>query len=435
MYKKEIIIKMIKKVRKLRIEKKMTIREIAKKVWVSKNSVNKRINMKFETEDIKLGYKEKRWFKKWSYRKYDKVVWDRIEYIYNKMCDEKKFFINENTILDEYKNKYNNNNEQHKIPTKRYIQFIQKERKLHKKRKKHFRNWLSKYMNYPENTIKKLWYISEWIDFVWPRNIKWDSNNYSFLSRRYDRPNKYWKIDLIWWQTTIESLKLLVSDWGNGRPIPDVIKIDNDSAYWMLKSSKHKNCIWWFTKRLLYLGIIPLYSAPRSPRNNWSVEWQNSVFDKLFWQEIFFEDSAHLKTELTRFNTEYVQYSELIDTTKNDIEKANVSLETLEERIVKLGISKEKVLDFEKISDLKKEDFKCKKICVLRKVSRIWDKWLASETWVIELLWNEIKIDKNCINHIVFCEIDIKKEALRIWEEIDWKLVNKITKPFKIANI
>ena len=56
------------------------------------------------------------------------------------MCDDKKFFINENTILDEYKNYYSKEGDNHKMPTKWYIQYIQKERSLHKKRKKSFRN-------------------------------------------------------------------------------------------------------------------------------------------------------------------------------------------------------------------------------------------------------------------------------------------------------
>lgn len=436
MYTKDVIIKMIKKSRKLRKEKNMTIREIAKKLWVSKNSVNKWINLKFKDENnIKNEYEEKRWYKKWKYRKYDKVVWDRVENIYTQMIDEKRFFINEHTIYDNYISKYWTNESDHKVPTKRYIEYIQKVRKLHKKKQKLFRNWLSKYMNYPEKTIKKLWYISEWIDFVWPRNIAWDSTNYHFLSRRYDRPKKYWKFGIIQWQTTNETIKKLIEDRQWDRPVPDVMKIDNDSAYWMLNLWIHKSCIWKFTKRLLYLWIIPLYSAPRSPRNNWNVEWQNSVFNKMFWQEIFFNSASHLKTEIKRFNTEYEQYSDLIDTSKSDVEKLKIEFENIYQRVDKLKISLEKLKDFDNLISLKKEDFNCQKICILRKVIRKWDKWDESEMGIVKLLWNEFEISKDCINKIMFCEIDIQKDTLKIWEEIEWKLKNRITKEFKIKNI
>jgi len=119
MYNKNVIVKLIKKARELKKEKQLSARAIAKKMKVSKDSVNKWLKMKFEDENqIAKEYKEKRWFKKWVYRKYSKVIEDRVKAIYNKMVEEKKFFINEHTILNNYKELYQNDDKEWKVKFK-----------------------------------------------------------------------------------------------------------------------------------------------------------------------------------------------------------------------------------------------------------------------------------------------------------------------------
>ena len=418
MYTKETLIKLIQKSRKLHKDNNMSWREIAKKLHVSKNSVYKRLKMEFTDDiNIKIEYKEKRWFKSWKFRKYTQIIQDRIQDIYNKMIDEKKFFVNEHTILENYSKLYWEDNTNQK-PNLYYIQYIQKKLSLHRKSKKPFRNWLSKYMKYPEQTINKLGYIMEWIDFIWPRFLSWDPTPYHFLSRRYIRPDKHWQIDIINSQTTEQTIQKLASDW-ESRPIPQVLKIDNDSAFGMLKSWKTKDCIWSFTKWLLHLGISPLYSAPREPRNNWNVEWQNSIFNQLFWQEILFDSPSHLRTEVIRFNAEYKQYSDLVSTQDEDMKKINIAKSTINDFCSKTKIKKEQIISKEYYEKLTKKDFNTNKIYILRKVSRLWDKQSDREIWQIEILWNNIKLDKSYINSIVFCEIDLAKEKLKISQEID----------------
>jgi len=434
MYTKEILIKLIKKSRKLYKENNMSWREIAKKLHVSKDSVYKRIKMEFTDEiNIKIEYKEKRWFKSWKFRKYSQIVQDRIKDIYNKMIDEKKFFINEYTILENYIKLYAEDTI-NKKPNLYYIQYVQKKLKLHKKSKKPFRNWLSKYMQYPENTINKLGYIMELIDFIWPRFLAWDSTPYHFLSRRYIRPEKNWQIDIINSQTTEQTIQKLASD-RELRPIPQVLKIDNDSAFGMLKSWKTKDCIWSFTKRLLYLGISPLYSVPREPWNNWNVEWQNSIFNQPFWQEILFDSPAHLKTEVVRFNTKYKQYSDLVSTSKEDMEKLQITQSTILDFCDKYNIDKEQLVSKKYYEKLDKKDFKTNKIYILRKVLRIWEKQAEDEIWQIEILWNNINLNKSYINSIVFCEIDIKEDILTISQEIEWVLNTIKSIHYKVKNI
>jgi len=457
MYSAEIILKLTKKARKLR-EKWLSIRTIAEKIKVSKDSVNKWIN---KTEEEIKNYKEKRWYKKWNYRKYNEEIKNRIIEIYNNMIKEQKFFINKNTIYENYKKIYNleenkeNNKEENNIEINieiniSYVQYTMQKEWLKRKQEKIIKKWWSKYMNYPQETINKIWKIIMGIDFIWPRYIENDNKPYHFLSIRYIRPEKYWNIEIIEWETTKETIDKLIKLWENN-PIPNVLKIDNDTAYWMLKSSKTKNCIWTFTKFLLYLWINPLYSATRSPWNNWNVEWQNSIFNKLFWNEIFINNWNHLKVEITRFNTEYKEYSNLIEEDKEKLKKVWVvykyikdlfeekEKEKEKEKEIKLEINKiedlKNIENIENLNNLKKENFKANEIYILRKVERIWTKWWEDEIWIVEVLWNKIEIKKEYINLILMCIIKIKENKLEIWVEKDWVLEIIKSIKFEIKNI
>jgi len=420
MYTTETIIKLIKKTRELR-NKWLSIRRIADKLKVNKNTINKRIKIDFNKEITRWTI-EKRWFKKWEFRKHNKEEIKRIIKIFNDMIEEKKFFINERTIKENYVNIYK---EELKI---NYIKYIMQKEWLRRRKKKHIKKWSSKYMSYPENTINKLGKIIMWIDFIWPRYIEKNNKPYYFLSSRYIRPKKHWKIELIEWETTENTINKLLLTWEK-EDIPDVLRIDNDSAFWMLKSSKTKRNIGTFTKFLLYLWIKPLYSTPRQPWNNWNVEWQNSVFNKLFWKEIFFDNENSLNIELKRFNAEYERYSNLLE--EKDIK---INWKTIK------NIEKEKWIDildkwYSYFKWIKKDDFKEKKIYILRKVSRIWDKWWIKEKWQIDIIWELIEIDKIYINQILLNELDVDKWILKIWIEKDWKLQIIKEKKYVIKNI
>jgi hypothetical protein len=94
-------------------------------------------------------------------------------------------------------------------------------------------------------------------------------------------------------QTTEETVKALKEIWKT-HPIPEILKIDNDSAFGANLS--HEKYIGKLAFFLLNLGVYPLYIAPRSPRNNGQVEGYNSVFLKRFWNKLNIElDDGSLK--------------------------------------------------------------------------------------------------------------------------------------------
>ncbi len=97
---------------------------------------------------------------------------------------------------------------------------------------------------------------------------------------KYIRPQKQGIATRIEGQTTEETIKALKEIWKT-HPIPEILKIDNDSAFGANLS--HEKYIGKLALFLLNLGVYPLYIAPRSPWNNGQVEGFNSVFSKKFW--------------------------------------------------------------------------------------------------------------------------------------------------------
>lgn len=121
-----------------------------------------------------------------------------------------------------------------------------------------------------------------------------------------------------------------------------------------------------------------------------------------------------MRTEITRFNTEYKQYSDLTSTKDDDMKKLGVTEETITDFCTKNNIKKEQVSKKEFYDKLTKKDFKATKIYVLRKVVRVGEKQGGNEKGEIELLGNIITLDKKFINSIVLCTIDVKKDLLTI---------------------
>lgn len=254
------------------------------------------------------------------------------------------------------------------------------------------------------------------IDFIGPKYLKGSNKKINFLSCKYIRPKKEGIVKRIEGQTTDETIKILKEIWQT-EPIPDVLKVDNDSAFGA--NQTHKMCVGRLTLFLLNLGIKPLYVAPRSPWNNGNVEGFNSVFSKKFWNKIRFTDEDEMDIKIKDFNVAYEKYTNLVNNNP-EIEKLKY------------------IKDFKDIDLENKEvkKFKETKICFLRIVRRKGEKMSEKEYGFIDILKQEIKLPKDLINLFVYCILDIKAKELSIHvEEEDGKL-NKIkTINFKIKNI
>lgn len=90
--------------------------------------------------------------------------------------------------------------------------------------------------------------------------------------------------------------------------VPDAVKMDNDLAF--IGSNSAKRTISKTVKFLLDKKIIPIFTNPRSPWNNGSVEGSNSVFARNFWNKHEFTSTEDIDTKLKLFNQSSLEYSD-----------------------------------------------------------------------------------------------------------------------------
>jgi hypothetical protein len=82
--------------------------------------------------------------------------------------------------------------------------------------------------------------------------------------------------------------------------------MDNDFVFFG-PSSKER----FLSKVVLFLllhNIIPIFTAPRKPWNQASIEGANSVFSRKFWNRCRFESVSEIDRRLADFNLSYQRY-------------------------------------------------------------------------------------------------------------------------------
>ena len=385
---KKLLIFKRKKAKELH-EKGWSNRKIARHLLASKNGVGKWVQM--DESEISS---DNRGGEKGKSRKYTPETKRQIIKIRTDLEKEDSYFIGSKVVKENYENQTGE-----KV-SKSFVDRVLKEAGMVKSpgKKKKGR---SKYMKYPDYTLTKLGKSMMSIDFIGPKYLKGSDNRINFLSCKYIRPQKQGLVTRIEGQTTEETIAALKEIWRT-HPIPEVLKIDNDSAFGAnLPHVRHIGKLAFF---LLNLGVYPLYIAPRSPCNNGQVEGFNSVFSKKFWNKLQFSDEQEIDVRIKDFNVAYEKYSRLVSN--------NPEL---------------KVKDIKHIDDFKDvnlenkraEHFKANKIYFLRIVRRKNDKDSDNEYGFIDLLKHEIKLPKDLINLFVFCVLDLKSKLLKINIELD----------------
>ena len=380
-------------------------RKIARYLITNKDSIGKWIRL----SDEKM-LDDNRGWKKGTPRKYTIKEKEEIKKIRNKLEKEDNYFFGARVVQHNYEKQTG------KKVSKSFVERTMKEAGITKSPQKK-RKGLSKYMKYPRRTLNKLGKSMMSIDFIGPKYLSDSADGVNFLSCKYIRPEKHGIVKRISGQTTDQTIRTLKEIWKNNA-IPDVVKIDNDSAFGTNLS--HKNCIGRLALFFLNLGITPVYIAPRSPWNNGECEGFNSVFSKKFWNRIHFTDEDEVDVKIKGFNVEYEKYSKLIST--------NPKRES-----VILHIDDFKNINLEN-KNVKK--FKSHIIHFLRIVRRKNEKDSEKEYGFINILKQEIEIPKELINLFVFCTLDLKSKRLTVNSELDNGSLNEIKSvKCKIENV
>ena len=239
-----------------------------------------------------------------------------IENVRKELEKSNKLYIGPKAILKYIKENNSNDNQNKNIDLENInLSFIissLKElgiSKPHQKRKK----GISKYQHYPKQLISEIGLLILEIDFV-QRFIKGQTKPVHFMAFSCKRFNlkQYRRISA----QTNENAKKEIIWFCKEFFIPDAVKMDNGLAF--IGSNSAKRTISKTVKFLFRKKIIPVFTNPRSPWNNGSVEGSNSVFSRNFWNKFIFESIEDLDAKLELFNQSSLWYS---DYNKNKIQK------------------------------------------------------------------------------------------------------------------
>lgn len=183
-----------------------------------------------------------------------------------------------------------------------FIISILKELGLSKPHKKKVKGG-SEYQRYPKILIGQIGKLILEIDFI-QRFIKGQTDPLHFIGFSC-KTLKFRQYRRISGQTNINTRKELAWFFDNFF-LPDAVKMNNGLAF--IGSSSAKRTISQTIKFLFEKKIIPIFTNPRSPWNNRSVEGSNSVFARNFWNNFEFKSAEDVDVKLGLFNQSSLEY-------------------------------------------------------------------------------------------------------------------------------
>lgn len=325
------------------------------------------------TEDNRGWQKGKR--KKWT-----KVIEKTVQEIHKQLDEDPfQFYTGATAIDQEWRKKYPDIIS----PPLRTIGRIMSDLGLSAKRKKGRNKGASRYLCYPEHTIYQLLggRVLE-SDFIGKKYLTGRTKPLNFIAFSFKKEPKLRYFKRVDGQTTKNFIKQCKHFFEKFEK-PDFIKVDNCLA--TIGSASGKRNISRAMKFLLEDQVIPIFAVPRRPFSQASIEGNNSVFARKFWNRIQFKSVAEVDEKLEWFNKS-------------------------SERYLMYQRPKEK--------SKKKENF-IPKVYFIRQVKE--DKEKQSSKGSINILNEKIFLPKSYVNYFVLAEWNIKKEKMYIYFEKEQK--------------
>lgn len=333
---------------------------------------------------------DNRGWQKGRRRKWTKADEKRIKIIYKGLDSDPFQFYTGATAIDL---RWRKNYPGISPPPLRTIGRILAELGLSAKRRKDRHKGASRYLCYPEYTIYTLLNgrVLE-IDFVGKKYITGRTEPLNFISFSFKKELRLRYFKRIQGQTAenfIEQTELFFNKFEK----PNFVKVDNCLA--TIGSASGKRNISQAMRFLLKNQVIPIFSVPRKPFSQASIEGNNSVFARKFWNRIQFKSLSEVDEKLEWFNKsseEYLQY----------------------QRPKRKLVKKKKFIP---------------RIYFIRQVKE--DKEETNKPF-IDVLNEKVLLPKAYINYFVLAEWDLRKQELYIYfeKEQKQKLIKKLS--FKI---
>ena len=382
------LIKYREKVNLLYFEVGWSKNRIARKLGMSKHTV-----VRWTQSPNQDFTRDNRGWPKGKRRKWSSLTEERIRTLHQYLVREpEEFFYGATALTHQWRKQYSD-----APPPIRTIGQILKDLNLSKPRRKGRAQSATEYLCYPEATIYG-GSLGERVieaDFI-RRYLKGRSSPLHFIgfsAKKTPRLRYYIRIPNI----TADAFIHACDSFFNRFEQPQVLKLDNAATFIGSASGKRN-----LSKVMIYLlsrQITPVFAVPRRPFTQASIEGNNSVFARHFWNRREFNTLADVDRQLGWFNNSSLKYT---DYQKPDSKKEKTEI----------------VPNLYFLRQIKESESKPGQGC-------------------INLLNEEIPLPAEWINFFVVAKWNLKNETLTVFKEQDKQqkilyeksfLINKTTK-------
>lgn len=236
-------------------------------------------------------------------RRWDEETRRRICELHEELeRDPRAFYSGASAIAQRYRQRYPDE----EVPPLRTIGRILSEagriRSLKRRRK-----GAARHLCYPEHTVyETLGRRVLEADFIGRKYLAGSSEPLHFVGFSFKKPPRLRYFQRVRSQTAAEIISASEAFF-QAFEYPDVMKVDNAQA--TVGTGSGKRCLSRFMVFLLERQILPVYSVPRKPFSQASIEGNNSVFSRKFWNSRHFASVEEVDTQLQWFNDDSIAYT------------------------------------------------------------------------------------------------------------------------------
>lgn len=216
--------------------------------------------------------------------------------------DPLSFYTGATAIAQEWRRRYSDS-----VPSLRTIGRIQAALGLSNKRRSGRSRGAARYLCYPEHTIYHRFKgrLAE-ADFIGKKFIAGHSDPLHFVGfsfKKEPRLRYFRRVEDETASAFIRECKAFFASFES----PDYMKVDNCSA--TIGSISAKRTLSKVVCFLLSNQVIPIFAVPRKPFSQASIEGNNSVFARKFWNKRIFASIADVDKQLDWFNDSSAAYT------------------------------------------------------------------------------------------------------------------------------
>ena len=276
----------------------------SKNAIVSKKRVSKQFVVNWTQSPDQDFTADKRGWPVGRRRKWDDKVEERIKGLHASLkTDSKTFYWGPTAIAQEWRSRHPDE----VVPPLRTIGQILKDLGLAQNQRKRGAPGASRYLCYPEHTIYSVLggRVME-ADFVGHKFLAGGSEPLHFVGFCFKKSPKlrYYKRIA---SANAGHLIAVSRDVFQRFEKPDCLKVDNAAA--TIGSRSGKRTISRTVAFLLGQEVHPIFAVPRRPFSQASIEGNNSVFGRKFWNRCKFESLADVDEQLEWFNESSLRYT------------------------------------------------------------------------------------------------------------------------------